>query len=365
MIKADISNIVNSWKEFNGNFDIDYCPEMSDSFKEPLFSKDFSFMNEEDFNELSEHIFKFDSEENSILILSSLVASLLSEKLKSINIQVPTVKLLSNTEINLDIVNSILYPMLGFENVKPCLNTYRDNHYTEEGRKLFNFSIELNHYHKFSQLPVFANVCYPSEVLKKLKVNGTTFESLVPNNFINLLNSEGIINKLFANKPNDFNYNYDIQYECLMQSIYSIELMLNLAKDTGKLWIIKENGSQNLICEDNVLNIDLENTILEPNLKLDMSELLQNFGKTLYFESLFTPISELEQVKNSVIRDFKGHKDINSIMSVMCGLRVMINAIDRVTGGTFYFNNIDRLMPEHMKDLKARLINTIVSSNRF
>jgi hypothetical protein len=137
--------------------------------------------------------------------------------------------------------------------------------------------------------------------------------------------------------------------------------MINQLKNDGKLWIMKDS-EEALKCDYNVLKINLENDNIDLSYFEKNRDMLENFGKALYFETLTTSIDKLENIRDYIKREYKDIKHIDNVICVYAGLKVLMSALDKINP-EYYIGEADRLMDAPMNKLQADILQYIENNS--
>lgn len=321
---------------FDEKAKLGYYPDDEDEFIENTIFYD-NFIKKIEVPELTENLFNF---KNSTVVLASLCASLMSEKLEKIGVVVPSVELIGDSKENL--VKKLLFPMLNM----PESQYFKKLNHTFTGEKDdLALSYGLTTILSNKVTPKFIDV---SEELKNLE-SLTKFEYWgkdAKTYIIRCLSDTNIAELTQSNKE-----------LAALACDKHIKIMINQMKNDGKLWIMRDS-EEALKCDYNVLKIKLEDINTEYFEKnIDM---LEEFGKALYFETLTTSIDKLEH-----IRDYLKRKDIKHIDNAVCvyaGLKVLISALDKINA-EFHIGEADRLMDDDMNKLEADILQYVESNS--
>jgi len=330
---------------FNERAKLSYYPEddneLLDNF---IFYNKFIDDKKISVPELTEYLFDFDNVNNSVAILASLCASLMAEKLQKAGVVVPSIEIKGQEKEN--IVKKILFPMLDIRENQYLKNL--DNTFTGEKDDLalsYGLTTILNN----KVTPKFIDVSGELKNLESL----TKFEYWgkdIKTNIIRCLSDTNIAELAQSNKE-------------LAALAYDkhIRIMINQLKNDGKLWIMKDS-EEALKCDYNVLKINLENDNIDLSYFEKNRDMLENFGKALYFETLTTSIDKLENIRDYIKREYKDIKHIDNVICVYAGLKVLMSALDKINP-EYYIGEADRLMDAPMNKLQADILQYIENNS--
>lgn len=314
-------------KYFEDKAKLGYYPDDENEFTEHSIFYD-KFIKKVDINPF---IF-----ENAEVLLASLCASLMSEKLAKIGVVVPSIELTGETKES--IVKEVLFPILDMKESQYFKNL--DHTFTGEKDDLA-LSYGLVNIAENKVVPKFIDVSGELKNLESL-TKFVYWGKDAKTHIVRCLTDTNIAQLAQSNK----------ELEALGCDT-NIKIMINQFKNDGKLWIMRDS-EEPLKCDYNVLKIKLDaHTYFE-------KEKLEEFGKALYFETLTTPIDKLEN-----IRDYLKKKDIKHIDNAICvyaGLKVLINTLDKMYS-EFDLSDYDRLMENDMKLFEFEILQYVDSNS--
>lgn len=321
---------------FDERSKLGYYPEEEDEFLENTIFYD-NFIKKIEVPELTENLFNF---KNSAVVLASMCASLMSEKLQKIGVVVPSVELTGEAKEN--IVKKLLFPMLNMSESQ-YLKKLDSTFIGKEGNFALSYGLTTILSNKVT--PKFIDVSGELKNLESLK-KFVYWGKDAKTHIVRCLTDTNIAQLAQSSK----------ELEVLSCDTH-IKIMINQLKNDGKLWIMRDS-EEALKCDYNVLRINMNQANTEYFEK--NSDVLEEFGKALYFETLTTSIDKLENIRDYIKR--KNIKYVDNAVCIYAGLKVLISALDKIDA-EFYIGEADRLMEKDMNKLENDILEYVASNS--